>query len=136
MAVTPEALRNVPFLAALDKRAVASLVSSMKERDVAAGKDVVTQGTGGIAFFVVLEGEAVVVVDGDERRRIGPGDHFGEIALVLDDAPRTATVTAVTDLRVASLTAWSFRPFVREHPDVAWSLLETLARRVADTPGA
>lgn len=136
MAVAPEALQSVPFLAEVSTRELASLAGSMQERAVSAGRDIVTQGTGGIAFFVLLEGGASVVVDGVERRTLGPGDHFGEIALVLDDVPRTATVTATTDARVASLTAWNFKPFVRDHPEVAWRLLETLARRVAQTPGA
>jgi CRP-like cAMP-binding protein len=136
MAVPPEVLRGVPFLAAVDDRGVASLADSMGERSVTAGEDIVTQGTGGIAFFVVVEGQATVSVDGHERRVLGPGDHFGEIALVLDNVLRTSSVTARTDVRVASLTSWNFKPFVRDHPEVAWGLLETLARRVADTPGA
>jgi CRP-like cAMP-binding protein len=136
MGVSPEVLRGVPFLSAVDERGVASLAESMRERTIGAGEDVVTQGSGGIAFFVIVEGEAAVTVDGNERRLLGPGDHFGEISLVLDDAPRTSTVTARTPMRVASLSSWNFKPFVRDHPEAAWGLLETLARRVADTPGA
>jgi CRP/FNR family transcriptional regulator, cyclic AMP receptor protein len=136
MAVPPEVLQDIPFLAGVRGREAKVLADSMRERSVAAGDDIVTQGTGGIAFFLLIEGEATVLVDGGERRVLGPGDHFGEIALVIDDVARTATVTAKTDCRVASLTSWNFKSFVRDHPDVAWSLLETLARRVADTPGA
>jgi CRP/FNR family cyclic AMP-dependent transcriptional regulator len=136
MPVAVEELRRVPFLSGVDARDLAELASSMGEREVPAGKDLVTQGEGGIAFFVVLEGEARVTVDGAERRILTPGDHFGEIALIAPDPPRTATVTARTDLRVASLTSWNFRPFVLAHPEVAWSLLQTLARRIAETPGA
>lgn len=131
MAVVPEALSTVPFFAGVSKRDLRSLASSMHERAVAAGRDVVTQGTGGIAFFVIVEGSAVVEVDGREVKRLGPGDHFGEIALIIDGVPRTATVSAVTDVVVASLSTWNFKPFVRDHPEVAWSLLETLARRAA-----
>ena len=54
----------------------------------------------------------------------------------MQDLPRTSTVTAATDLRVAGLSSWNFKPFVRNHPEVAWRLLETLARRLADAPGA
>ena len=108
----------------------------MGERAIAAGAEIVTQGEGGIAFFVVLEGEATVSVDGAERRVLRSGDYFGEIALIAKDPPRTATVTAASDLRVGTLTSWNFRPFVLEHPEVAWELLELLARRIAATPGA
>lgn len=136
MAVPPEVLQSVPFLAGVTGREARALAESMQERTVKAGDDLVTQGTGGIAFFLAIEGEATVLVDGAERRKLSAGDHFGEIALVLDDVPRTATVTAASDVRVATLSSWNFKPFVRNHPDVAWSLLQTLARRVADTPGA
>jgi CRP/FNR family cyclic AMP-dependent transcriptional regulator len=136
MPVPVEALRAVPFLAGVEDRALAGLAGSMGEREVPAGHDLVTQGTGGIAFFVVLDGEASVSVDGVERRTLRPGDHFGEIALIAKDPPRTATVTAGTDVRVATLTSWNFKPFVLEHPEVAWSLLETLAKHIAETPGA
>jgi CRP-like cAMP-binding protein len=131
-----DALRTVPFLAGVQERDLADLAASMREREVAAGDDVVTQGTGGVAFFVILDGEATVTVDGRERRTLTTGDYFGEVALVAPDLPRTSSVTAKTDVRVAGLTAWKFKPFVLDHPDQAWSLLETLARRLADTPGA
>ena len=136
MPVPVEALRAVPFLSGVADRDLAELAGSMGERDVPAGQDLVTQGTGGIAFFVVLDGEASVSVDGTERRTIRSGDHFGEIALIAKDPPRTATVTATTDVRVGTLTSWNFKPFVLAHPDVAWSLLETLAKLITETPGA
>ena len=136
MATPADALRSVPFLAGVEERDIADLASSMREREVSAGDDVVTQGTGGVAFFVILAGEATVTVDGAERRTLTTGDHFGEVALVAPDLPRSSSVTARTDVRVAGLTAWKFKPFVLDHPEVAWSLLETLARRLADAPGA
>jgi CRP-like cAMP-binding protein len=89
-------------------------------------------GRGGVAFFILLEGEAAVTVDGQERRRLKGGDYVGEIAMIDPDAPRSATVTAVTDVRLAHLSAWDFRPFVIEHPEVAWDLLRTLAKRLRE----
>jgi len=136
MATPADALRSVPFLSGVDERDLADLAASMREREISAGEDIVTQGTGGIAFFVILEGEATVTVDGAERRTLSSGEHFGEVALVAPDLPRSSSVVAKTDARVAGLTAWKFKPFVLEHPEVAWSLLETLARRLADAPGA
>ena len=66
---------------------------------------------------------------GNEVGTLGPGDSFGEVALV-DKAARSATVTAKTPMRCYALPIWSFRPFIAEHPDVAWKLLETLAERL------
>ena len=136
MAVEIEYLRGVRFLAPLKDRDIQRLADSMREHRVSAGQPIVTQGEGAIAFFIMLEGEATVTVDGEKRRTLGPGDHFGEIALVLPDTARTATVTADTDVRLGAMTSWNFRPFVAEHPEVTWPLLETLAQRLADTARA
>ena len=68
---------------------------------------------------------------GDEVATLGPGAHFGEIALI-DRRPRTATVTARTDLRTYGLPVFVFRPFVEARPAVAWKLLEAMADRLAE----
>jgi CRP/FNR family transcriptional regulator, cyclic AMP receptor protein len=136
MSVTLDALQKVPFLSHVDRKKLDQLAQTVSERDVPAGKEVVTQGKGGVAFFVILEGTATVVVDGEERRTLSAGDHFGEIALIVPDIPRTSTVRAQSDLRTAALTAWNFKPWVMQNPDVAWALLETLAKRFAATPHA
>jgi CRP-like cAMP-binding protein len=132
MSIPVAELRRVPFLTDVNDRELAGLAESMREHALPAGADLVTQGEGGVAFFVVLDGEAVVTVDGNERRVLKKGDHFGEIALIAKDPPRTATVTARTEVRVATLTSWNFKPFVMQHPQVAWSLLETLAKQFVD----
>jgi CRP-like cAMP-binding protein len=77
----------------------------------------------------VESGEATVTVGGEEVGRLGPGDSFGEVALV-DKAARTATITATTDMLTFALPVWSFRSFVEVRPDVAWRLLEILAERL------
>src|SRR4051794_2319168 len=133
MPSTEETLRRVTLFESLDDRQVNRLAQEMKERRFEAGREVVAEGKGGIAFFVILEGEAAVTAGGQERATLGPGDHFGETALFISDERRTATVTAKTDLRACTMTAWEFRPFVESNPKVAWSLLEALARRLAGT---
>jgi CRP-like cAMP-binding protein len=90
----------------------------MHEKFYAAGERVLTQGEGGIGFFVILEGSARVAVAGEEVGTLGPGDYFGEMAL-FDGDLRSASVTADEDLRCAGMTAWHFRPFVGDHPEVA-----------------
>jgi len=136
MSVTLDALQNVPFLSHVQRKDLDGLAQTMAEREVPPGKEIVTQGSGGVAFFLILEGQATVVVDGEDRRTLGPGDHFGEIALIVPDIPRTSTVRADTDVRLAALTAWNFKPFVMQNPDVAWALLEEMAKRFAATPHA
>ncbi len=131
MAVDVESLRQVQFLAPLKDRALKRLAGGMSERMVGPGEDLVTQGGSAVAFFMILEGEVAVLVGGRELRRLGPGDHFGEIALILPDVPRTATVRALTPVRVGAMSKWNFKGFVSEHPEVHWPLLVTLAGRVA-----
>jgi len=136
MSVTLDALQQVPFMSTVNRKQLQSLAETMSERDIEAGKDIVTQGSGGVAFFLILEGNATVIVDGEDRRQLGPGDHFGEIALIVPDAPRTSTVRAESDVKVAALTAWNFKPWVLKNAEVAWALLETLAQRFVSTPHA
>jgi CRP/FNR family cyclic AMP-dependent transcriptional regulator len=132
MSVSADALRQVPLLKPLDDKQLKRLAGDFKERHVEAGGEIMSAGRGGVAFFILLEGEAAVTVDGQERRRLTGGDYVGEIAMIDPDAPRSATVTAVTDVRLAHLSAWDFRPFVIEHPEVAWDLLRTLAKRLRE----
>jgi CRP-like cAMP-binding protein len=135
VSIATEDLRRVPFLSGVDDRGLRQLAEAMGERTVPEGRELVSQGQGGIAFFIVLEGEASVSINGAERGRLKPGDYFGEIALIAKDPPRTATVTACSDVRVGTLTSWNFKPFVMDHPEVAWSMLETLAKRIVEAPG-
>ena len=133
MGVDAAELRQVRFLAPLKDRALKSLAKGMTERTALEGEDLVREGESAVAFFVVLEGELSVVVGGEEVRRLGPGDHFGEIALLVPEAKRTATVTAATPVRVGGLSQWNFKGFVDEHPETHWPLLVTLAHRVAES---
>ena len=132
MAVAVETLRNVPLFAELDDRELERLANQFKERSFPAGASVVSEGASGAAFFVIADGHAIVMVQGEERARLGAGDHFGEVAL-LDEGVRSATVVAETELRCYGLTPWEFRPFIEEHPQVAWKLLQALARRLRTT---
>ena len=101
-----------------------------------AGTVIVRQGDDrGIGFFVIADGEAIASVGGTEVSRLGPGTHFGAIALI-SDRVRTATVTAVTDLHCYVMTLWDFRAFVQSDADVAWKLLEQLAEMLHKTPSA
>ncbi|MEA2272917.1 MAG: family transcriptional regulator, cyclic receptor protein [Solirubrobacteraceae bacterium] len=126
-----DSLARVPILATLPPRELKDLSAAMREHKYSAGDNLTTEGEGGIAFFVILDGTATISVHGEPKGRLAPGDYFGEIAMIAGDT-RAATITAETDMRCLSMTRWEFRPFVTEHPDVAWTLLETLARRLRE----
>jgi CRP-like cAMP-binding protein len=132
MAVNIDELRQVEILSGLKDSDLASLAADLVERRVAAGDPIVGEGTGGVAFFFILEGETSVTVGGEEVATLKRGDYVGELALLDPDGPRTATVTAKTDVVLAAMTAWQFRPFVVAHPEVAWTLLQRLARRLRE----
>ena len=120
---------NVPLFAGLEKRDLERLAERFQERTFSEGETVVREGSTGTSFFVIGEGSATVSVGDEVRDVLGPGDYFGEIALV-DEGVRSASIVAATDLRCYFLTPWEFRPFVEEHPRLAWSLLQNLARRL------
>jgi CRP/FNR family transcriptional regulator len=127
---TPDLLRNIGLFSTLDEKDLESLSEEFNERRFSAGDKIALEGEGGLMFFVVESGEASVEVHGEEVTRLGPGSHFGEIALI-DRRPRTATVTALSDLRTYGLPVFVFRPFVEARPQVAWKLLEVMADRLA-----
>ena len=120
-------LEHVPIFQGLDHRELERIANSMKERTFRAGDTVTTEGAGGVGFFVIEGGEAKVSVGGEERRRLGPGDYFGEVAL-LTDSPRTATIVADTDLHCYGMTSWDFKPLVETHGSIAWKLLQAMAK--------
>jgi CRP-like cAMP-binding protein len=120
-----EVLRRVPLFAELDEDQLRRVGAVFKERRFAAGETVIQQGSGAAAFFVIASGEARVVVDGKERRSLGPGDYFGEMALI-DVGTRTATVIAAEPLVCSGVTFWDFQPLVEENGAIGWKLLQSL----------
>ena len=115
----------------LSKKELTRLANNAHERTFPAGTVITEQDETGVTFGVIMEGQAVVSVHGQTVRTLGPGDYFGEMALI-DHTYRSATITAETDLRCLMFTAWVFRPFAMEHPEAAWALLEMMVKRVRE----
>ena len=131
MADVVQSLKGVPLFSGVRDRELKRLANVMRESRFNEGDAIATEGRSGVGFFVIEEGNASVSLHGEIIRTLGPGDHFGEIALI-DEGPRSATVTASTDLRCRGMAAWEFRSFVQEHPEVAWPLLQTLVSRLRE----
>lgn len=113
---------------------VRSVEKQMKTVKHPAGHEIVVRGEGGVGFMVIMDGTVSVKTVQGKTRKLGPGDSFGEMAL-LDHEGRSATITADTDVTLATIPEWNFKPFLKEHPEVAYRLLQTLSRRVRQAEG-
>jgi CRP-like cAMP-binding protein len=131
MATVEDILRSTPIFSMLPKKEVAKLAKFVNEATFPAGSVLTEEEKYGTVFTVIAEGEATVTVNGRTVRKLGPGDFFGEMALIDRDL-RSATVTADTELRTLMLTQWVFRPFAIKHPDTIWALLELMVKRVRE----
>jgi CRP-like cAMP-binding protein len=125
-----EFLRGVELFSDVSDKDLRVIAASLRRRAFSEGEDIVSEGEGGVGFFFVETGTVGVTLGGSRRATLGPGDHFGEIAL-LSGAERTATVTADSDVVCWGMPAWNFRPLVREQPSVTMKLLERMARQLA-----
>lgn len=123
------ALQRVGLFADMDRRQAEQIARLLKERRFASGETVIVEGSGGAAVYLIASGSARVSQNGRDVAMLGPGDHFGEIALI-DGGTRSATVTATSDLVCYGLTFWEFRPLVERNGTIAWKLLQALARRL------
>ena len=121
-----ELLTEVGLFSRCTKRERATIARHAETAELPSGTDLIREGEPGDALFVILDGEASVQHDGEEVTRVGEGSYVGELAL-LDGAPRSATVVAATDVKVAVLGIRMFRTLLREVPDLAEQLLVGLA---------
>ena len=124
-------LKQVPIFSGLNRRELERVAGSMKERVFEQGDTVTSEGRGGVGFFVIETGEARVTVQDEERAHLGPGNYFGEIALITE-SDRTATIVAETDMRCWGMTMWDFRPLVESNASIAWELLQALAKKLRE----
>jgi len=125
-----EVIKRVPLFAGCSKGELEQIAQIADEIDLAEGKEMTREGSRGREFFVLLEGEADVTKGGSSINKLGPGDFFGEIALI-SDSPRTATVTATSPVRALVITDRSFRRLLDEQPEIQRKVLMALAERLA-----
>ena len=124
-----EALKRAPLFEGLSRKQLAELARVAEDVDVEAGKVLCRQGDRGREFFVIMEGEAEVAQDGKKIATCRAGEFFGEIALI-EQVPRTATVTATTPIRFFVITSQSFFRLLDDQPGIERKVLRSLARRL------
>lgn len=122
-------LAQVPMFSGCSKKDLGAIARTVREIDHPAGTVIATEGEPGAGLFVIETGQADVTIGGKRVNRLKDGDFFGEMAL-LDGGPRTATVTATTDIHMWALTEWVFRGLLVEHPTIALRTLEAMASRL------
>jgi CRP-like cAMP-binding protein len=125
-------LKSTPIFANTSEKSLESMIKSAVEKTVSPGDKVVQEGQGGVGFYLILDGKAEVIKDGQKLAELGSGNFFGELS-VIDGQPRTADVVAVTETKCWILSQWAMKSIIANHPEVALSMLEELARRLRAT---
>ena len=124
-----KALSKVPLFSKLSKTELEHVAGNADEVDVPAGKKLTTQGRPGDSFYVLLDGEAVVEIDGEKRRTLKPGDFFGEISM-LDRGPATATVKTKTPARLLVMSHSQFRDTIKSSDGLLVKVLLAMGERL------
>lgn len=124
-----EQIRAIPLFKEFGEKDLQRVAAITKEVEFPSGREIAKQGESGIGFHMIVEGEVSVSVDGTTHASLGPGSYFGEMSL-LDGGPRSATVTASSDLKTLSLTSWDFTALLDQYPDLGRKLLVELCRRL------
>ncbi len=123
-------LSKVPLLAGLDRKDLEQVGRLADEVDLPEGRVVARQGTSGEEFFVIIEGTVRIERDGEHLRDEGPGDFFGELAM-LGKVPRTATATCVTPCRLLVVGHREFNSLLSNYPSIQGAVLHAVAQRIA-----
>ena len=129
-----EVLRRTDLFADVGTRGLKSIAKRAKVVAHPAGAEVALEGGGAAGFHVIVEGTASVDVHDHRRPELGPGDYFGEIALI-DGKPRSASIVATSPLTTVALVSWDFRPILKEEPGVAFAMLEVMCARLRAAEG-
>jgi len=132
MVATAEELRSIPLFDGLGDADLETLASWFEAKTVGEGSRLIGEGAAGYCFFVLVDGGAVVTSEGasTELAKLGPGDFFGEMA-ILGDGRRQATVTTTSPAKVLVLFGTEFRQLEQEHAGVAARIREAMEQRLA-----
>jgi CRP-like cAMP-binding protein len=122
-------IKQAKLFQGLPESELRSLEKQMKIVQHPAGHEIVVKGENGVGFMVILDGTVTVSTVQGKSRKLGPGDSFGEMAL-LDHEGRSANIKADTEVSLATIPEWNFKPFLKEHPEVSYRLLQVLSQRV------
>ena len=132
MSESPDAatlLGLVPFFSALDSKSRKALQAQGREMTYKAGNTIVTEGTTGVGFFLILDGSAEVRKKGKVLATLSKGQFFGEMSLI-DDMPRSADVVAVKPTKCWAITSWEFASLMKVHPELAVGMLKEVVKRL------
>jgi CRP-like cAMP-binding protein len=124
-----EALGRVPLFAGCSRKELEFLITRTDEVDVRAGQTLIKQGSPGDTFYLLLDGEATVQVDGHDRPPLGPGSFFGEIS-ILDRGPATATVVTTTPGRLMVMSHAQFRDAIKANDQLLAQVMSAMAERL------
>jgi CRP/FNR family cyclic AMP-dependent transcriptional regulator len=127
-------LKHTKLFEGLPESELRSVEKQMKIVNHPAGHEIVVKGENGVGFMIILDGTVTVATVQGKARKLGPGDSFGEMAL-LDHEGRSANIKADTDVSLATIPEWSFKPFLKEHPEVAYRMLQLLSKRIRQAEG-
>jgi CRP-like cAMP-binding protein len=124
-------LGEVGLFEGLSNKELKQIYNASRHVEFPADSIIVKEGEEGVGFHLIVTGKAKVSVKGRARTTLGPGAFFGELSLI-DRGPRTATVTADTDVTTLSLVSWDFLPLVEKTPSIARKLLLEMCRRLRE----
>jgi CRP-like cAMP-binding protein len=122
-------LKSAKLFKGLPEKELKAIEKELKVITHPAGHDIVVKGGSGVGFMIITDGTVTVTTDQGKQRKLGPGDSFGEMAL-LDHQGRSATIRADTEVTLATIPEWNFKSFLEVHPEVAYRLLQALSQRV------
>jgi CRP-like cAMP-binding protein len=134
---TVEFLGRTALFSGLSRDDLRSVVGTAKERSFDPGATIIRRGhEGGRGFYMLLSGAAEVRAGDTTLATFGPGDYFGEMAVLLDETPRTADVVAIEPTTCLVVTQWDLKALITNHPEIGVQMMGELARRLRDTDRA
>ncbi|MEK7252619.1 MAG: cyclic nucleotide-binding domain-containing protein [Actinomycetota bacterium] len=132
-----ELLKRTALFSGFSEKEIASVLGTAKERSFAADDVIIAEGhEGGRGFYLLLEGTAQARKSQTVLADFAVGDYFGEMALLLEDTPRTADVVATSAARCLIITQWDLRALLKNHPEIGVKMMAELAKRLRNTDSA